>query len=87
MDILLSDVEIADLFGVFTEETDEYDTAVAKAQAIKLIKYLEEPCKEHKIIVVGGSYNHGSIIKHYDFAAHRYNCTECLAEIKKELGI
>jgi len=51
---------------------------IAKAAAIHAVQYLEEPCTEHPQR------------DDRDFSwfwQHRYLCPDCMANIKKELGI
>jgi len=79
--ILLTENEIREYEGIHGFNRVNY-RAIAKDAAIHAVQYLEEPCDclDHAQIVeftidVKGMY------------PHRYLCPDCMANIKKELGI
>lgn len=56
--------------------------ALCKAQAIHLMRYLLAPCEKHPQT----SCEYHNRYTHW-YYTHRYLCPECIAEVKRELGI
>ena len=52
---------------------------LVKASSTYTVKYLEEPCTEH------GTYLFH--LKPQPLHSHRFDCPDCMANIKKELGL
>ena len=79
MSILLSKKEISDVLGSQGDWVQDI-LAVAEAQAIHAVQYLEAPCTEHPFNLFGS----GNLVR---FIEHRYLCPDCMKQIKGELGI
>jgi hypothetical protein len=87
-DVLLTDEEIRRLpfcgegSGLRDDSIPAYQ-ALAKAQCLKLIEWLEEPCHKHKYSHYGNTPD-GKGGELPLFRTHS-QCSECMAELKKQL--
>ena len=89
--ILLTENEIREYEGIHGFNRVNYGT-IAKAAAIHAVQYLEEPCTEHLYCVTDMRVENIGKLSPMDKHSrrqwlHRYLCPDCMANIKKELGI
>ena len=72
MSILLSENGILDIVGWPTKPAYELHQAIAKAQAVHAVQYLEGKCEEHR---------------EHDIDVCRFMCPDCVKQIHEELGL
>lgn len=93
MSVILSDqLQIAVIAEVLQANksvviASQVHNALCKAQAIHLMQYLLAPCEKHiykKCAVCGESDCVSAVEQRH---VHRKDCPECIAEVKRELGI
>ena len=81
MSILLSENGILDIVGWPTKPAYELHQAIAKAQAVHAVQYLEAPCTQHPYF----PYRlQGDCADYHD---HRFDCPDCMKQIHEELNI
>lgn len=83
-EVLMTNEEVIDLLSQYYGE-DKFHTVsqVNKAQCLKLLEWLEEPCLDHPAIQIGWSFKDMPIEQKFYYKKH--DCPKCIAELKKAL--
>ena len=87
-DVLLTDKELnkaVEPAFAFIPPDEAFETMIMKAQCLKLIEWLDKPCKEHPLKFTCDTSGRKFEQPEYHYR-QRLHCPNCMAELKKQLG-